>query len=128
MSLMLKIYSLAFSFKSTRNMQHNNATYETKQIPMKSEEFAMTEIPQNKGTKRMKLSFYMQDAPYAQGKKNIHFIFTDRNTERKRYRKKVYKKWKKYMTTRPLLETLTSYIEASKCKTLEKFIEKEVRQ
>jgi hypothetical protein len=90
---------------------------------MKSEEFAMIENPQNKGTKHMKLNFYIpNDTPkYAGGRRQIDFRFADRATEEKRRRKKQYKKRYEYKIKRPLLETLNSYIEASKCRTLDNF-------
>jgi hypothetical protein len=88
----------------------------------------MNEIRIAKGTKHMKLNFYTpQTSPtYVGGERNKHFIFIDQRTEAKRMRKKQYKKRQKYMIQRPLLETLQSYIEASKCRTLDKFI-KEVK-
>jgi hypothetical protein len=88
----------------------------------------MNEIRISKGTKHMKLNFYIsQSTPaYVGGERNKHFIFIDQRAEAKRMRKKQYKKRHKYMIQRPLLETLQSYIEASKCRTLEKFI-KEVK-
>ena len=97
---------------------------------MKSEEFAMIENPQIKGTKHLKLNFYTQTTPkYVGGERNIHFKFIDNATERKHIRKKQYKKWHEYKIKRPLLETLNSYIEACKCKTLDQFapIKKEVK-
>jgi hypothetical protein len=88
----------------------------------------MIENPQSKGMKHMKLNFYIpQTTPqYIGGERNIHFKFIDQRTEMKRMRKKQYKERHKYMIQRPLLETLQSYIEASKCRTLEQFI-KEVK-
>lgn len=84
----------------------------------------MIENPQNKGTKHMKLNFYIpNDTPkYAGGRRQIDFRFVDRETEEKRRRKKQYKKRYEYKIKRPLLETLNAYIEASKCRTLDKFI------
>jgi len=89
----------------------------------------MQEIQEIKSYKRMKLNFYIptNTSKYVGGERNIHFIFIDRRTEEKRLRKKQYKKRYDYKIKRPLLETLNSYIEASKCKTLDKFT-KEVIQ
>jgi DNA mismatch repair ATPase MutL len=96
---------------------------ERRQIPTKNEEIAMIENPQNKGTKHMKLNFYINQSAstYVGGERNKHFIFIDQRTEAKRIRKKEYRKKYKYMIQRPLLETLTGIIEASKCKTLDQF-------
>jgi hypothetical protein len=89
----------------------------------------LKENPQIKGTKAMKLNFYTQTTPtYAGGERNTHFKFIDQRTQVKRMKKKYYKKRSEYLITHPLVQTLTGYIEASKCKTLEKFIEKEVKQ
>ena len=54
----------------------------------------MIENPQNKGTKHMKLNFYIpNDTPkYAGGRRQTDFRFADRATEEKRMRKKQYKK------------------------------------
>jgi len=81
----------------------------------------MIENPQTKGTKHMKLSFYMptNTPQYAEGEKNIHFTFIDKRTMVKKMKKKLYKRRHAYLTTRPLLETLN--IEARKCKTLDQF-------
>lgn len=89
----------------------------------------MNETRKTIGTKHMKLNFYIsQSTPtYVGGERNKHFIFIDQRTEAKRMRKKQYKKRQKYMIQRPLLETLQSYIEATKCRTLDLFIE-EVKQ
>jgi hypothetical protein len=74
--------------------------------------------------KAMKMTFYTQTTPIRNGgERNIHFKFIDHRTEVKRMKKKIYKRRHAYLITRPLLETLNSYIEASKCKTLEKFIQ-----
>jgi hypothetical protein len=83
----------------------------------------MNEIQIAKGTKHMKLNFYIQqNTPiYVGGERNKHFIFIDQRTEARGIRKKQYKKRHKYMIQRPLLETLQSYIEASKCQALDKF-------
>ena len=83
----------------------------------------MIENPQNKGTKHMKLNFYIpNDTPkYVGGRRQIDFRFVDRATEEKRMRKKQYKKRYEYKVKRPLLETLNSYIEAAKCRTLDNF-------
>jgi len=92
----------------------------------------MKEIRKTIGTKHMKLNFYTpQTTPtYVGGERNQHFIFTSNITEAKRMRKKQYKKRHEYLIKRPLLETLTGFIEARKCKTLDLFapIKKEVRQ
>jgi hypothetical protein len=97
----------------------------------KHEDLHMNEIRTSKGTKHMKLNFYTQTAPQRiGGERNVHFKFIDNATEKKRMKKKQYKKWHEYRVKRPLLETLNSYIEARKCKTLDLFAptEKEVRQ
>mgnify|MGYP007042427274 CR=1 FL=1 len=111
-----------------KEMHIVSSSTKNEQIPMKSEEFAMKENPQTKGTKHMKLNFYtQQDTPkYVGGERNVHFIFFDNRTEAKRMRRKQYKKNCKYMIQRPLLETLTGIIEASKCRTLDQFT-KEVK-
>jgi hypothetical protein len=92
----------------------------------------MNEIRIAKGTKHMKLNFYIpQTTPqYAGGERNVDFKFIDQRTEEKRMRKKQYKKRCEYKIKHPLLETLNSYIEARKCKTLDLFasVKKEVRQ
>jgi len=87
----------------------------------------MIENPQNKGTKHMKLNFYILTPQRIGGERNTHFKFVDHATEKKRMKKRIYKKWHKYRIARPLLETLSSYMEASKCKTLDLFME-EVKQ
>jgi len=97
--------------------------------PIASEDLHMNEIRIAKGTKHMKLNFYMpQSTPKrVGGERNAHFRFIDHATEMKRMRKKGYKKRYEYKIKHPLLETLNSYIEATKCRTLDKFIE-EVKQ
>jgi hypothetical protein len=101
----------------------------TKQIPIEREEFAMIENPQTKGTKHMKLNFYIpQMSPtYVGGERNKHFIFIDQRIEAKRIRRKQYKKKYEYKISHPLLETLTGFIEARRCRTLDSFIQ-EVKQ
>ncbi len=87
----------------------------------------MIENPRTKGTKHMKLNFYIQSniPKYVGGRRQIDFRFVDRATEEKHMRKKQYKKRYEYKIKRPLLETLNSYIEAAKCRTLDKFIKGE---
>jgi hypothetical protein len=89
----------------------------------------MIENPQIKGTKHMKLNFYMsQSTPtYVGGERNMHFIFRSNKEEGKRMRKKYCKKRREYMIQHPLLETLTGFIEARKCRTLDTFASKEVK-
>jgi hypothetical protein len=74
----------------------------------------------------MKLNFYIPQSTLKRvgGERNIHFKFIDHATEMKRMRKKEYKKRYEYEIKRPVLETLNSYIEATKCRTLDKFIER----
>jgi hypothetical protein len=125
--LRLNLYSLALSFKSIINAhaKHDDDV----QIPMKSEEFAMIENPQTKGTKHMKLNFYIPQtsSTYVGGERNVHFIFRSNTMEVKRMKKKHYEKRHEYMIKHPLLETLTGFIEARKCKTLDTFTTKEVK-
>jgi hypothetical protein len=75
-----------------------------------------------RGYKRMKLNFYMDNVRRLGGEKNVHFNFVSNGMERKRMIKRLYKKRADQKVKRPLLETLNSYLEARRCKTLENFI------
>jgi len=76
-----------------------------------------------KATKYMKLSFYMPTTQpkYVEGERNVHFIYESYASKVKKMKKKAYKKRHEYMIQRPLLETLTGFIEARKCRTLDTF-------
>jgi hypothetical protein len=70
----------------------------------------------------MKLNFYMDNVKRLGGERNIHFNFIDATEQLRRMKKRLAKKRAEHKIRRPLLETLNSYLEASRCRTLEKFI------
>jgi len=73
--------------------------------------------------KHMKLNFYILTTTpkYVGGERAIHFKYVDQRTQVKKIMKKRYKKRTEYLIKRPLLQTLTGYMEARKCKTLDQF-------
>jgi len=82
----------------------------------------MKEIPKIASYKRMQLNFYIGNAPKRiGGEKNKDFIYVNRTTIRKRMKKRLAKKRFEQRITRPLLQTLIGFIEASKSKTLDRF-------
>jgi hypothetical protein len=103
----------------------SHATHDDGQIPMNAEEFAMNESPISKGTKHMKLNFYMPtDVPqYTGGRRDIHFRFVTRQVENKRMLRKYHKKQSEYRAEHPLKYSLNPYMEAAKCRTLDNFME-----
>jgi hypothetical protein len=92
---------------------------------MKSEEFAMKEIPKMNSFKSMKLNFYMpsQTPKRVGGEMNKHFTFTSQHTIVRRMMKRKQKQRAKMLISRPLLQTLSGYVEAAKCRTLDQFAE-----
>ncbi|MDH5483490.1 MAG: hypothetical protein OEY22_11545 [Candidatus Bathyarchaeota archaeon] len=116
--------ALFFCFTFVQHHKSAKAKNDDGKFPIKSEEICMIENPQSKGMKHMKLNFYLptDTSKRIGGERNIHFKFIDHATEEKRMRKKEYKKRYEYKIKSPLLETLNSCIEASRCRTLDKFI------
>jgi len=90
---------------------------------MEIEEFAMKEIPKMNSYKRMKLNFYMpsQTPKRVGGEMNTHFTFINQYTIMRRMMKRHQKQRARMLTSRPLLQTLSGYTEARKCRTLDNF-------
>jgi hypothetical protein len=88
----------------------------------------MIENPISKATKHMKLNFYIpiNTPQYVGGRQDIHFKYVTPQMENRRMLRKYYKRRSEYRKEHPLKYSLNSYIEAAKCRTLEKFI-KEVK-
>lgn len=83
----------------------------------------MKEIPKTGSYKRMKLNFYMPSNTPKRvgGEMDKHFTFINQYTIVKRMMKKRQKQRAKMLISRPLLQTLSGYIEARKCRTLDNF-------
>ena len=90
---------------------------------MRIEEFVMKEVAQNRSYKRMRLDFYMPSNTLKQigGRRNIDFIYIDKMMVKKRMKKRQQRQRTEELIRRPLLQTLLGFIEASRCRTLEKF-------
>ena len=73
--------------------------------------------------KAMKLNYYQpSDKPtYVGGIRDVHFLHYTHFEMVKKMKKLLQKQREKNLISRPLLQTLSGYIEARKCRTLDNF-------